>query len=605
MCGIVGIVSEDLNVAPLVVECLRRLEYRGYDSVGVAVLDDGKLFVRKGAGKIDSVDSAKCLKCLHGHTGVGHTRWATHGPPTDENAHPHVDCTGRLAVVHNGILENYRELKSWLQERGHVFRSNTDTEVFAHLVEEYLKEEGDFFKAFKKSLKAIRGSYALAVVTSLEPRKIFFARKHSPLVIGIADGKMFVASDIPAFLEYTNKVVILNDGELGYVEPRGLHLETLEGGVVDVNRRVIVVPWTAELARKEGFPHYMLKEIHEQPRVIAETIRGFGPDYERGAELLSDAEVIYVVASGTSYHASLYFALLTMKIAGKKVIPLISSEYAGYVSSASERDALLAVSQSGETIDTLMAMRAFKERGVRTVSLTNVIGSVISRESDHQVYMKAGPEIGVAATKTFTVQLTALTWLSALIARNVGAMDEKDAESLLERMKKIPDLAEKVINAYSGWCKETGTFMSEKSSAYYLSRGLGLPIALEGALKLKEIAYVHAEGYPAGESKHGPIALVERGFPVVFVSVERELEKKLLGNVEEMRARGAYTIGVVPQDSELRGHFDREVVVPSSDEVAVPILATIPLQLVAYYSAVERGLDPDKPRNLAKTVTVE
>jgi len=605
MCGIVGIASSNRNVGPLIVDCLKKLEYRGYDSVGVAIVGKHGILIRKGAGKIDSVDEAKCLRCLEGYVGIGHTRWATHGPPTDENAHPHTDCESRIAVVHNGIIENYMELKKMLIAKGHVFRSATDTEVIAHLLEENSRNNSDFFDVFRRTVRSLSGSYALAVVSVSAPGKIFFARKHSPLVIGLGKDVMFVASDIPAFLDFTNKVIVLNDGELGYIDSGSVYMETIEGKPIDVSSRILVVPWTAEQARKEGFPHFMLKEIHEQPLVIGETIRGFGIDYEKGAEMLVNGKNIFVTAAGTSFHASLYFALLTMKLSSQKVIPFISSEYEVYAHVASEDDVLLAVSQSGETIDTLAALRAFKQKGAKVVSLTNVIGSVIARESDRQIYMKAGPEIGVAATKTFTVQLTALTWLSILISHHTGKIGENELKEITSSLKELPSLVEKTINLYSGWSKELSNFMAKKASAYYLSRGLGVPIALEGALKLKEIAYIHAEGYPAGESKHGPIALVEKNFPVVFVSIEKSLEKRLHGNVEEMKARGAHTIGIIPKDSELRELFDRTAILPSSNEFLTPILGVVPLQLLAYYTAVEKGYDPDKPRNLAKTVTVE
>ncbi len=605
MCGIVGVVGNGIKAGQILSECLRKLEYRGYDSVGVATLSSGKIKVLKGAGKIDEVDARLCFSCLEGDVGIGHTRWATHGPPTDENAHPHTDCKGRVAVVHNGIIENYMELKEELSRRGHSFRSQTDTEIIAHLIEDNLARGYEPYTAFRETVLRLKGSYALAVLISDTPDRIYFARRHSPLVIGVGDKLVFLASDIPAFLEYTRKVIPIHDGELGYISQSTIVIENLRGEVISPERRVIFVDWTPESARKEGFPHFMLKEIHEQPRAINDTIAGFGRDYEMGAETLHSGDTIFVTAAGTSYHASMYFALLVAKLAGRKVIPFISSEYESYVHLAGSGDVLLAVSQSGETIDTLMALRAFKALGCKVVSLTNVIGSVISRESDQAIYMKAGPEIGVAATKTFTTQLTALTWLALLIAQRSGRLDAESIKNIRERIKTLPDLVEEVIMKYEGWAKGMSRFIATKSSAYYLSRGLGLPIALEGALKLKEVAYVHAEGYPAGESKHGPIALVEQGFPVVFVSVEKSLEKKLLGNIEEMKARGAFTIGIIPQGSELGTRLDEKVVIPSGDEILLPVLEIIPLQLLAYYTAVEKGADPDKPRNLAKTVTVE
>lgn len=605
MCGIVGVVTEESKAGAILRECLRRLEYRGYDSAGIATIDGGKIVLAKGAGKIEEVDSRYCFKCLEGKIGIGHTRWATHGPPTDVNAHPHIDCKGRVAVAHNGIIENYFELRQELEQKAHRFVSQTDTEVIAHLIEEYLSGGLEPFEAFKRAVQRLRGSYALAVLIKDTPSRIYFARRYSPLVIGIGRNAVFLASDIPAFLEYTRKIILLNDGELGYVSLEAIRIEDSSGHIVNEKERIIEVDWSPDSARREGYPHFMLKEIHEQPRVIGDTIFGFGRDYETAGMVISNAQNIFVTAAGTSYHASLYFSLLTARLTGLKIIPFISSEYESYVHLANRGDVLIAVSQSGETIDTLMALRAFKDRGAKVVSLTNVVGSVISRESDFPVYMKAGPEIGVAATKTFTTQLTALTWLSSILAWHTGKIGEGDLKNIRERLGKLPDLASRVISQSEGWAKGVSQLLATKSNAYYLGRGLALPIALEGALKLKEIAYIHAEGYPAGESKHGPIALVEPGFPVIFVSIEKNLEKKLVGNVEEMKARGALTLGVLRKDSELAERLDDKIIIPSDDELLLPILETIPLQLLAYYSAVAKGFDPDKPRNLAKTVTVE
>ncbi|AKG38156.1 glucosamine--fructose-6-phosphate aminotransferase [Infirmifilum uzonense] len=605
MCGIVGVAGENISAGYLLRECLRKLEYRGYDSVGIATINDGKITVAKGAGKIDEVDLRLCLQCLRGNIGIGHTRWATHGPPTDNNAHPHIDCKDRVAVVHNGIIENYLELKEELMRKSHEFKSQTDTEVIAHLIEDYLYQGLEPYEAFKKAVERLRGSYALAVLIIDTPDRIYFARRYSPLIIGVGVDIVFLASDIPAFLEYTRKVIPLNDGEIGYVSSKTIHIEDMSGRVVDIPSRILEVDWSPESARKEGYPHFMLKEIHEQPRVIGDTIFGFSKDYEAAASTLASSGNIFITAAGTSFHASLYFSLLTARLAGKKVIPFISSEYESYANLANKEDVLVAVSQSGETIDTLMALRSFKERGCKIISLTNVIGSVISRESHLPVYMKAGPEIGVAATKTFTTQLTALTWLSSLVSFYTGKIGRDELSEIKGRIMKLPDLATRTISRSEGWARRLSQVISSRHSVYYLGRGLGLPIALEGALKLKEIAYVHAEGYPAGESKHGPIALVEPGFPVVFVSIEKNLERKLVGNIEEMKARGAFTIGIFGEQSELVSRVDERIIVPSSDELLLPVLETIPLQLLAYYAAVAKGYDPDKPRNLAKTVTVE
>lgn len=606
MCGIFGVASRfDERVAKIILEGLKKLEYRGYDSVGIATVFKDRIYLKKGSGKIRELERKLQFENLPGKVGIGHTRWATHGVPNDINSHPHVDCRDSIAIVHNGILENYLELKKFLLEKGHFFRSDTDTEVFAHLLEEYIKEEDSFFDAFKHALKMIKGSYAFAIITTLEPDKIFFARKHSPLVIGVSDKAMFLSSDIPAFLDYTNRIIILNDGEYGFITPDYVYIESEKGIKIDTSSRITIVDWTAEMARKSGFPHFMIKEIYEQPRAVLETIGGFGPDYERGAEILSSAEKIYVTAAGTSFHASLYFALLSMRLSKRPVIPFISSEYYSYVDSADEDSVILAVSQSGETIDTLSAIRAFKEKGSRVIALTNVVGSVIARESDEAVYTKAGPEIGVAATKTFVTQLVALTWIAHLLAYFSGKLDKDELRNVKSKLELLPDLMNSVLSKYDIWSKRVGSWMAKKTSAYYLGRGLSLPIALEGALKLKEVAYVHAEGYPAGESKHGPIALVEPDFPVVFVSIERELETKILGNIEEMKARGGKIISIYPQNSIIKEKVDVGAEMPTSDELLLPVLSIVPLQLVAYYAAITRGYDPDKPRNLAKTVTVE
>ncbi len=604
MCGIIGVASLRYNVASIIKSGLEKLEYRGYDSVGIASIASNTILIKKGKGKIHEVETRYGLSRVPGSIAVGHTRWATHGAPSDVNAHPHADCTGRVAVVHNGIIENYLELKEKLTNLGHVFKSETDTEVLAHLIEEFLKELKPF-EAFRKAISMIRGSYAFAVLISNEPEKIFFARKDSPLVIGVGEGMNFIASDIPAFLEHTRRVIVVHDGELGYITPVEIYLENSKGERINYLERIIVVDWTPDMARKEGYPHFMIKEIHEQPRAIRDTIRGIDENYEKAVELMLDSEKIFVTAAGTSYHASLVFSLIMSKLAGKLVIPFISSEYLSYANSADENSLLIAVSQSGETIDTLMALREFKKRGARIIALSNIIGSAIPRESTLAIYTRAGPEIGVAATKTFTTQVTALTWLAINFSEKRGAINQIEAKSLYKVLRDIPEKTERIISMYEAWARSLGRDFANKNNAYYLGRGISLPIAMEGALKMKEIAYIHAEAYPAGESKHGPIALIEENFPVIFVSIEDRLERRLLGNIEEMKARGAYTIGVVPENSILISKLDNYVAMPRISEIFLPILSIIPLQLLAYYTAVSRGYDPDKPRNLAKTVTVE
>ncbi len=610
-CGIFGIASRSevyrgSRVSEIVRRGLERLEYRGYDSVGVASIHNGTILVRKGKGKIAEVNRRLKLDGIPGRVVIGHTRWATHGAPSDVNAHPHLDCGKRVAVVHNGIVQNYLELRRGLAERGHVFKSETDTEVIAHLVEEELERGLEPFEAFKRAISALRGSYALGVLIRDAPDRIFFARKDSPLVIGLGEGVNFLASDIPAFLEYTRRVLVVYDGEVGYLTPDRVYVEDRSGAPVDVRSRVKTIDWTPDMARKEGYPHFMIKEIHEQPRALRDTLRGLGRAVDEVAELVLSAERVYVVAAGTSYHAGLVYEYLLNVLAGIPAVPLIASEYKKYRKSIGEGDVVIAISQSGETIDTLMAVREFKSRGARAVAVSNVVDSAIPRESDYVVYTRAGPEIGVAATKTFTTQLLVLSWLATRTAELVGEIEREEAESIKLELSRSPSYVSSVISRCEGYVKKMGEEIAKVEDAFYLGRGIGVPVAMEGALKLKEIAYIHAEAYPAGESKHGPIALVEPGFPVFFVVFEDEWKAHVLGNVEEMKARGALTIGLVPEGSrEFAERLDRCLEMPKVPIAVAPIVYIVPLQLLAYYTAVERGYDPDKPRNLAKTVTVE
>ncbi len=589
MCGIIGIVANESSkrLAEITVTALKRLEYRGYDSVGVAVVSNNGIEVRKAKGKVDDVVRLKRIRELEGFIMLGHTRWATHGPPSDVNAHPHSDCKGDVAVVHNGTIKNYRELREELEALGHKFTSETDTEVISHLIEEFMKRGLPPFDAFKAAIKALQGSYAVLAVIKGE-RRIFFAKKDNPLVIGIGQGENYVASDIPAFLDRTNKVIILNDGELGYVSSDDVYIETISGNKVDVKSRIVVVNWSVESVTKGGYPHYMLKEIHESPVAAQDTINGLRSDKEelkKALDLITRSRRIIVVASGTSYHAGLYFSHL-LWAEGYNVMPLIASEY--YTLKAYPGDLVFAVSQSGETLDVIQAVKTFKSQGATVLSLTNVIGSALARESDVTLYMRAGPEIGVAATKTFTSQLAAF---ALLYSELTGTHKEE-----IERVREV---IEKTLAEYEGVAKEWGNRLSTKTDMFYLSRGIGVPLAMEGALKIKEIAYIHAEAYPAGESKHGPIALVTKGFPTFFVNVERG--DLLLNNVAEMRARGAETYAV---SVGMKLGTDYEVVLDVPEFLAPFAVAPI-IQAVAYYASVSRGFDPDKPRNLAKTVTVE
>ncbi|MBP1449431.1 MAG: glutamine--fructose-6-phosphate transaminase (isomerizing) [Thermoproteus sp.] len=601
MCGIFGIaLDSEAALGALLRKALERLEYRGYDSAGIAVVSPGGIVVKKDAGKVAEVSKRLGFDSVRGATGVAHTRWATHGRPSRRNAHPHTDCRGLIAVVHNGIIENYEELKAELAAKGHVFASETDTEVFAHLIEEYEKQGLAPWEAFKRALSRIRGAYALAVVNAREPDKVFFARNLSPLIVGIGDGYNLIASDIPTVLDHTNKVLPLRDGEYGYITPHGIYVE-YDGVGVAYGDRVQLVPWSAEQALRGGYPHFMLKEIHEQPEALSSTVAGLEPrKLAEAAEALINAERIYIVGAGTSYYAGL---VLHLGLASYKMLafPIISSEYAAYEDAFDVNDVTIAVSQSGETIDTIKAVRVMREKGARVIAVTNVVASTLARESDLVLYTRAGPEIGVAATKTFTTQVALLTALHAAVGRELG-FDVSAEES---NLKRLPEAARKALELNEGTAKAAAEHVAKRSSSYYLSRGLGMPVAMEGALKLKEIAYIHAEAYPAGESKHGPIALVEEKFPVVFVFSDPSVRDKLLNNVAEMQARDALLIGVAPRGDDVVKRFKYAFEVPHMDPMTNAAAFVIPLQLLAYYTAIKLGRDPDKPRNLAKTVTVE
>ena len=602
MCGIFGIVYLRPPVRPLgevLRKALERLEYRGYDSAGVAVVTEREIIVKKDAGKVAEVASKYGFDKLHGVCGLAHTRWATHGRPDKHNAHPHVDCRGSIAVVHNGIIENYAELKEELSRRGHRFASETDTEVVAHLVEEYKRQGLDTFTAFKKAISRIKGAYAIALIDVETPQVIYFARYLSPLVIGVGDGFNIVASDIPTILDYTKRVIAIKDGEYGYITPTGVYIE-VDGVFQNPWDRLEEIPWEAEAASKGGYPHFMLKEIYEQPESLASTVAGIEWRLlENVAHALLSARNIYIVGAGSSHHAGLTLATWLPKIK-ITAIPIVASEHMLYEPLYDREDVAIAISQSGETIDTIKAAKTMRERGVKVIAVTNVVGSTLTRESDLVVYTRAGPEIGVAATKTFTTQVATLSAIYIAILRVLGY----DVSTVENELKRLPDIVRKTIENTAGLVKDLSKRIKNRHSLYYLGRGAAVPVALEGALKLKEVAYIHAEAYPAGESKHGPIALVEEGFPTVFIFSDPSTREKTLSNVAEMKARGAYTIGVVPS-GDLEKKVDWAVPMPDVGELIAPVVYVIPLQLLAYFTAVEKGLDPDKPRNLAKTVTVE
>ena len=610
VCGIIGLCfNTTRELGKLIYTGLQRLEYRGYDSAGIAVISSGRLLLAKGKGMLRDLEEKLQFTKYTGTTGIGHTRWATHGPPSDINAHPHVDCKGLFAVVHNGIIENYDELRRRLTSRGHVFKSDTDTEVVPHLVEEYYEEFRDVYEAFKRAVRELRGAYAILMITPLEENKIFFAKKDSPLVVGLGSGYNVLASDIPAVLDHTRQVVVLRDYWVGYVTPTTIVVEDLlTGERVDYVKYVRLVEWSIEEASKGGYPHYMLKEIREQPQALRNTLAGLksARELSLAVKAIAEAERIFVTGAGTSYHAAEFYALASNTQTKLLTVPFIASEYESYSNVASERDILLAISQSGETMDVLKAVRRFKSAGARVIAVSNVVDSAIPRESHIALYTRAGPEIGVAATKTFLTQTLLLAWLLVEVAEYTGALSASEKSEIARTLEESPRVVEVSVERSEKIVYNLSAALASKTSAYYLSRHVGVPIAKEGALKIKEVAYIHAEAYPAGESKHGPIALVESGFPVVFVvpGISR-VEQAIKGNIEEMRARGAEALGVVCEGSELKSLLDYAVEVPCPHWLLTPISHTPPLQLLAYYTATRRGLNPDRPRNLAKTVTVE
>lgn len=604
MCGIGACISLLYeNVAPKILRMLKNLEYRGYDSAGIAVVSaNGRIDIRKDVGKIDELDEKLGFGEMQGSLGIGHTRWATHGVVNKTNTHPHTDCTGKIIVVHNGIIENMKELKEFLINRGHKIVSDTDTEIVPHLIEEFLKDGKGFMNAFEKALSKLKGAYALAIIFLEERDRIYFARFFSPLVIGIGEKEYYVASDVPAFLEWTRKAIVLQDGDYGFISRDGIVINNLfTGGKVD--REILVIEWTKEMVEKGGFPHFMLKEIHEQPQSVKRTLIMAEKQIDGVISHLDQARDIYLVAAGTSYYAALHGQYAFAKY-GLKARAVIASEFVEEVGSfIDEGDVIIGISQSGETADTLRAIRLAKRRKAEVISITNVVGSSIYRESLKSIIMGAGPEIGVAATKTFTAQTAVLDYMVLKWAKEHGM----DVEDLIKRLKKVPEDISVVIKENENKAKELSKILTKKANAYYLGRGIGLPIALEGALKMKEIAYLHAEGYPAGESKHGPIALVEEGFPIVTVVLRDETYDKMHIAIEEMKSRGGCIISVVEKnDSSTIRLSDYSFLVPVGySNIIAPLLYVIPLQLLAYYTAVIRGYDPDKPRNLAKSVTVD
>ncbi len=609
MCGIFGCVLKEGNAAPLIHSSLKHLEYRGYDSVGIATISGGKIYLKKDSGKIDEVHKIVNLDDMPGSIGIGHTRWATHGAPLKVNSHPHTDCTGEIVVVHNGIIENFMELKDELENLGHKFVSKTDTEVMPHLIEETLKQTPNLTlqQAILASLKRIEGSYAFAIISTREPDKIICARNESPLVLGINGKGVFCASDIPAFLEVTNKAVLINNGELVILTVGGYEIRKISDNSL-VTREPIIIEWTPEMAVKQGYPHFMIKEIHEQPQTLRNTLRIQDHYLDLLATFLDRANEVFLVACGTSYHACLAASYMFSKLAFLPAYPVYASEFLEqYGKSVNIDSTLLAVSQSGETADTIAAVSCAQQRAATVLSLTNVIGSTMTRISRVYIGTQAGPEIGVAATKTFTSQLSVLAQLALKLSKKRGKISQDEMDSLEENLKKMPEDVDTIVRTQEEKIKQIAKKYASSKVFFFLGRGISTATAFEGRLKLMEIAYIPSIAFPAGESKHGPISLVEDGFPVVFICPRDETHKTIIGNVMEMKARGAHIIAVIEEgDAEIKSISDEYIEVPKGiPSVLSPIPFAVPLQLLAYYVALEKGFNPDMPRNLAKSVTVK
>jgi len=609
MCGIIGYVGKDAAV-PILIEGLKKLEYRGYDSSGVAVLHDGKIEVRRAVGKLQNLETLLRGEPLSGSIGVGHVRWATHGRPSEENAHPH--RAGSVVVVHNGIIENYTTLKKELVAQGRSFQSETDTEVIAHLIDSIAQKGGPLDQAVREAASRLQGAYAIAVIDERNPDIVVGARKGSPLVVGLGQGEFFLASDIPAILHRTRDVLFLNDDEMAVLSEEGVRITDLSGK--EITREITRVMWNPVMAEKGGYRHFMLKEIYEQPRAIMDTIRGrisqetgaihleeMGPAYDR----LRDVKKIFIVACGTSWHAGLVGKYMIEELACIPTEVDIASEFRYRCPLVAKDNLFIAITQSGETADTLAAMREAKKKGATVIADCNVVGSTASREADGVVYTHAGPEIGVASTKAFTAQLAALYLVGLFFAELRGTLTAGDVKKRLADLVHIPALVERCLEGDAGIEQIAKRYFKAKDFLY-LGRGPNFPIALEGALKLKEISYIHAEGYPAGEMKHGPIALIDENMPIVVLAGKNGVYEKILANIQEVKARSGIVIALATAgDTEIGKIADHVITVPATNQLLMPILMSVPLQLLAYHMAVLRGADVDQPRNLAKSVTVE
>jgi glucosamine--fructose-6-phosphate aminotransferase (isomerizing) len=617
MCGIVGYIGTHRAV-PIILEGLKRLEYRGYDSAGLAVYcEDDSLAVRRAKGKLRNLEDAIRMSPVDGSFGIGHTRWATHGRPTEENAHPHRDCNGDLVVVHNGIVENYLSLKHQLQAEGHAFKTETDTEIIAHLIEKHF--EGNLEEAVRLAVKELTGVFALAVISRADPNKIVAARLGPPVVIGIGDNEYFVASDVPAILSHTQDMFFLADGDMAILTPEGVQLTDFEGR--PVKRQLAHILWNPIEAEKGGYQHFMLKEIYEQPRAVRDTTLGrvgqesgriFLDEMEISPEEFASFKQVRIIGCGTSWHAGLAGKFMIERLARIPVEVDYGSEFRYRDPIVPPGTLTVVISQSGETADTLAAQREAKQKGSHTLAICNVVGSMITREAAGTIYTHAGPEIGVASTKAFTCQLTALFILAMYLGQANGNLDEERSRCLVQDLVRLPGKLETVLSNDAKY-ESLGKKLHHTTDFLFLGRGVHFPIALEGALKLKEISYIHAEGYPAGEMKHGPNALIDENLPVVVLATHDPtspesvvLYDKTLSNIQEVKARDGIVIAVATEgDDKVKKTADHVIEIPPASELLTPILSVVPLQLLAYHIAVRRGCDVDQPRNLAKSVTVE
>jgi len=606
MCRIFAMASSKRQVAPVLKVGLKRLEYGGYDSSGMATIADGQLFVKKGVGKLEDVDKAVQFDSMLGKVGIAHNRWATHGLPTLVNAHPQVDCKGEVAVVHNGVIENFFELKEKLVKAGHDFKSRTDTEVVAHLVEDYMNQGQDFFGACLSTARSLKGSFALAIITKKEPDKLVVVKNESPLLLGLGEGENFAASDVVAFIDSTTRVIPLDDGEIALITPYSYEIHNISDGS-KVEKRPVIMDVKVEQISKSNYEHFMLKEIMEQPISLRYTLELQKPYLDVLTELIDRARITYLVGAGTSYNSCLAGSYMYSSIAALPTIPSVASEFEEQYGRALDADsALLLVSQSGETADVLKVASFARLKASTVLAITNVVGSTITRITRAYIIQQAGPEIGVAATKTYTSQLLVHLKLALNLGRKRGKLSQLEMDQYEEAMKGLPLLTERILRSVQPKVKELAHELAAVPHIFFMGRGINTATAFEGRLKMLEVSYIPSTAYSAGESKHGPIALMEKGVPVVFVAPKDDSRKIMIGNIMEVKARGAKAIILGEEDdNEMRELSDFYLEMPPMMPVVTPVMYVLPLQLLAYYTALERGLDPDKPRNLAKSVTVQ